>query len=163
MWYYSRVICKKCQREKGGQFYESRTSACKDCVRAASKRNRLDRIDIVLKRDRERHNNDDHRRAVRDYAKTRRGKRARAAANRAWRRRNRDKLAAHNAVARALLNGTLIRKPCEICGSEKSQAHHDDYAEKLVVLWLCDEHHKERHKRAGGGDDDGGTNEHEVG
>lgn len=40
-------------------------------------------------------------------------------------------------------HGRLVRKPCEACGSEKSQAHHDDYSKPLDVRWFCFKHHRE--------------------
>lgn len=45
-----------------------------------------------------------------------------------------------------MADGTLIRLPCEICGTDKDvQAHHDDYNRPLEVRWLCRKHHKEHH------------------
>lgn len=43
--------------------------------------------------------------------------------------------------------GFLIRKPCEICGKEKTDAHHDDYWQPLKVRWLCRKHHNEHHRQ----------------
>lgn len=42
--------------------------------------------------------------------------------------------------------GMLIRQPCEVCGNEKVEAHHDDYFKPLEVRWLCKLHHQEHHK-----------------
>ena len=43
--------------------------------------------------------------------------------------------------------GILVKKPCEICGTESDvQAHHDDYKKPLGVRWLCRTHHNEYHK-----------------
>lgn len=64
-----------------------------------------------------------------------------------WRKRNRIKANAHLAVARALRNGSLVKRPCERCGHDGYvEAHHDDYSKPLDVTWLCDPHHKARHK-----------------
>ena len=41
----------------------------------------------------------------------------------------------------------LMRKPCEICGSLKTEAHHDDYDKPLEVRWLCRIHHMRYHRR----------------
>ena len=81
----------------------------------------------------------------REYQKTEAGKARHAAANAAYRARNRKKLAAHNAVSKALLRGKLERQPCWVCG-EKAEAHHPDYDRPLDVVWLCSPHHKEVHK-----------------
>lgn len=35
------------------------------------------------------------------------------------------------------------RKPCEVCGNEQSEAHHDDYSKPWEIRWLCQKHHKE--------------------
>ena len=48
----------------------------------------------------------------------------------------------------AIQLGVLVRQPCEVCGSEKVQAHHTDYAKPLEVRWLCKAHHQS-HGHAG--------------
>jgi hypothetical protein len=53
---------------------------------------------------------------------------------------------ANNIVRRAIKNGSLIKKTCEVCGYEITHAHHDDYSKPLVVRWLCPKHHIEHHK-----------------
>jgi hypothetical protein len=50
-------------------------------------------------------------------------------------------------VHRAIRAGTLVPRPCEVCGSPKAQAHHDDYSKPLDVRWLCHLHHMERHRK----------------
>lgn len=68
---------------------------------------------------------------------------------REYKRRSRtidpSKQAAWAAVADALRDGRLIQQPCEVCGNEESEAHHDDYAHRLKVRWLCFKHHREHH------------------
>lgn len=54
-------------------------------------------------------------------------------------------------VAREVLNrcvyaGIIKRMPCEVCGKEKAEGHHDNYLEPLNVRWLCRKHHVEHHK-----------------
>lgn len=51
-----------------------------------------------------------------------------------------------NKLHYAVKKGLVIRKPCEICGCEKSQAHHCDYNKPLDVMWLCSKHHAEWHE-----------------
>ena len=62
-----------------------------------------------------------------------------------WNRENRQKLEAHEAVRRALRDGTLKRGKCEVCGSFTVEAHHDDYAKPLEVRWLCRGDHQRHH------------------
>jgi len=45
----------------------------------------------------------------------------------------------------ALRDGRLISNPCEVCGTAKSQGHHEDYSKPLDVVWLCTRHHADRH------------------
>lgn len=63
-----------------------------------------------------------------------------------WRASHPEKRAAHQAVQTAVRNGTLVKHPCEVCGSStRIHAHHDDYSMPLSVVWLCHTHHMERH------------------
>jgi hypothetical protein len=60
-------------------------------------------------------------------------------------------LARKKATARAYANvylkrGYIEKRPCEICGSEKSQMHHDNYDNPAQVRWFCRQHHLELHK-----------------
>lgn len=64
---------------------------------------------------------------------------------RAWRLANPEKARAHNAVSNAIRCGKLKRKPCEVCGSERSHGHHHDYSKPLDVRWLCAAHHQAEH------------------
>ena len=54
---------------------------------------------------------------------------------------------AHDAVAAAIANGSLLRMPCEQCGAIRVDAHHDDYAKPLDVRWLCRRHHLAHHRK----------------
>lgn len=53
-------------------------------------------------------------------------------------------------VNRAVAAGRLVKKPCAVCGSPRSQAHHQDYSRPLDVIWLCAKHHAEEHAKATG-------------
>jgi len=65
-----------------------------------------------------------------------------------WRKKNPEKYKAHIAVKQALIDGKLVRMPCEKCGNIKVQGHHDSYLEIrwLDVRWLCEKCHIEYHK-----------------
>lgn len=54
--------------------------------------------------------------------------------------------AARAAVTRAVRLGALLRGPCVVCGKSPTEAHHEDYAQPLVVIWLCRWHHAQRHQ-----------------
>lgn len=58
--------------------------------------------------------------------------------------RHPERAAARTAVSNAIRDGRLIRQPCEVCGSVKAQAHHDDYTKPLDVRWLCFKDHREK-------------------
>ena len=60
---------------------------------------------------------------------------------RRWRKAHPERARAHNAVARALRSGKLVKEPCEVCGAVRVHAHHDDYSKPLEVRWLCPLHH----------------------
>lgn len=89
-----------------------------------------------------------HLQANRARAQTPEGKAAHNRATAAYRQRRRDRLRAHNAVAKAIARGKLTPWPTcavpECC--VKPQAHHPDYSSPLSVVWLCDGHHKDAHR-----------------
>lgn len=58
---------------------------------------------------------------------------------------NPEKIFAQRAVNRAIKIGALARLPCENCGREKAEAHHEDYKQLLVVTWLCRWCHQRLH------------------
>lgn len=53
---------------------------------------------------------------------------------------------------RRLKTGAVVRGNC-FCGDVTTQAHHDDYAKPLEVIWLCIDHHRELHASAKEGKD----------
>lgn len=73
-------------------------------------------------------------------------------------RRHPQKAACTQAVRAAVKSGKLKRLPCSICGSQRSQAHHDDYTKPLEVVWFCSKHHGERHRDINRSTDGGGSN-----
>ena len=71
--------------------------------------------------------------------------------NREWRKKNppsledRKKDNVRVKTHYRILKGILIKKPCEICGEVKVEAHHDDYDKPFEIRWLCVKHHHEFH------------------
>ena len=131
--------CFRCKTEKPlGDFYahprmaDGRLGKCKECTKVDVKARYALTID-------KRHAYETKRNATPE-----RKARLRAAQKR-HSRNNPDKALARSLVARALRAGKLTRQPCEVCGTARSQGHHDDYAKPLEVRWLCFTHHREAH------------------
>lgn len=57
----------------------------------------------------------------------------------------RKKANARSYVHEYIKRGKVIKLPCAVCGSERSEAHHEDYCKPLEVIWLCREHHLKLH------------------
>ena len=83
------------------------------------------------------------------YEKLRAATEHRKLAKKEYQRRSRashlGRYRANTQVSNAVRDGRLERKPCEVCGNPKSEAHHDDYRKKLSVRWLCFRHHRHHH------------------
>jgi hypothetical protein len=137
----SSKVCFKCGETKLlTEFYKHSMMAdghlnkCKSCTKRDVGKHRIENIDKVRAYDRER-------------AKLPHRALAAAAQARKWRDADSRRMAAHNAVARAILKGTLQHKPCEWpgCKRDDSYAHHEDYGKPLQVIFYCQPHHKKRH------------------
>jgi len=59
--------------------------------------------------------------------------------------KSREAMMARSLVAVKIKKGELLRQPCQICGREKTDAHHNDYSKPLEVQWLCRKHHRDFH------------------
>ncbi len=132
--------CFKCQMEfPRSEFYKHSAMGdgllgkCKECTKRDAIEHRLANLDRVRAYDRARSKNPERMR----YA---------AEISNLWRQADKRRMASHNAVARAIKAGKLVRQPCCICGSEKSLAHHESYDRPLDVVFYCQPHHKARHK-----------------
>lgn len=69
-----------------------------------------------------------------------------------WPQKNRKppdpvKRRARKAVERAIRKGEMERLPCQVCGAAPAEAHHENYADPLRVIFLCPTHHAEAHRR----------------
>ena len=66
----------------------------------------------------------------------------RAQQRKRYQQRYPERYQARTAVRNALRSGRLTKQPCVICGSSTNlEAHHEDYAKPLEVIWLCRQHH----------------------
>lgn len=107
---------------------------CKECQKELTRRSRAARIEHYREYDRAR-GKLPHR-IANTIAQTKK-----------WYAEDKRRMKCHNAVHRALRNGSLVPKDCAVCGSEKSVAHHEDYDKPLDVIWLCQAHHKQLHAK----------------
>lgn len=62
-----------------------------------------------------------------------------------WRAKNPEKLKAQRKIQGMIQRGTIVRQPCEICGQNNAQAHHEDYKYPEQIRWLCPIHHRMVH------------------
>lgn len=60
---------------------------------------------------------------------------------------HKDERRAQSVVNHNIERGKLKRQPCEVCGAEKTDAHHDDYNKPLDVRWLCRRCHADWHSK----------------
>lgn len=122
--------CSRCRRERSREEFYAHSkkpdrlqSECKSCKRET--------------------------RAV--YERSAVAKRRRRAAQAKWVNSHPEKAAAHQAVRRAKALGRLVSKPCEQCGDEQTEAHHDHGYEgenATCVTWLCKACHTREHMKA---------------
>jgi hypothetical protein len=132
--------CFKCETVKPlTEFYKHSRMAdghlnkCKECNKNDSTSNRNKNLEKVRAYDRARSKEPERIKANVEI-------------NRAWRAEDARRVRAHNAVARAIRAGEVVRQPCCRCADAKSVAHHEDYEKPLQVMWLCQPCHKQRHK-----------------
>lgn len=148
----SPQTCSVCNLVKSfDDFYRGVKSRCKECHKAAVKKNRAENVEyyrafdrarawlpervLLRKKREERVKNDPELRAIN------------AARVKAWMGRHAIKRHAHNAVSNAIRDGKLAPQPCERCGDAIGvQAHHEDYTKPLDVNWLCPPCHGLRHR-----------------
>jgi hypothetical protein len=115
-------LCSTCRVEKlRGDFY-AHGAKCKDCTKLRVKQHRIANLEAVRAYDRKRallpHRIENATRVTRE-----------------WRRKHKDRQAAHNKAAR-----TPIKKvsACEGCGrAVRLEKHHPDYTRPLLIVWLC--------------------------
>ena len=146
--------CKSCGCIDQDNFYESNKSMCKDCTKKRVRARRVEKIDEIREYDRNRPN---HKERVKKNSERRKYLKQKdpekyekyLASQRDWGKKNKHKRNAHLKLARAVMNGTVIKKNvCEMCGGTSMiEAHHADYSKPLDVVWLCKKCHSEEHKK----------------
>lgn len=133
--------CKQCGSVKSlDKFYvhlknrDGHLHQCKECVKA---------------RVRARYASPVGRAKVREYERERNSRQDRKVAKLIYQKRRRSKgpgkFRANTMVDNAIRDGRLKREPCEKCGIQFVEAHHEDYRQPLKVRWLCFKHHREAH------------------
>ena len=132
--------CFKCNVQKPlTDFYkhpamaDGHVNKCKECNKTDVTENRLKKIDYFREYDRVRSKHPERAKLHLEV-------------NQAWRNQDKRRSKCHNAVARAIRSGELVRSPCIRCGDVNSLAHHEDYDKPLEVIWFCQPCHKQRHK-----------------
>lgn len=135
-----KKTCFKCHELKPlSNFYahpkskDGHLNKCKECTKLDVLTYRANNLEKVRAYDKQRSKNKERIKAAYEITK-------------AWRQADKRRMAAHNAVSRAIKSGKLIRLPCQKCGNPKSVAHHEDYDNLLNVVWLCQSCHVKHHK-----------------
>jgi hypothetical protein len=136
--------CFKCNEIKDlSEFYRHKAmgdghlNKCKECTKKDSddnfKRKMLDPVWQVKERERQRLKEAKRR----DSGLTKKYKRVSISSE-----ARKEK---YGEYLNAIKYGKLTPMPCEVCGKQKTQGHHEDYSKPLDVVWLCVRHHQDRH------------------
>lgn len=150
--------CNQCKVEKDESEFQIRRASkdglsarCKKCLSEYDKSRANDPKRVKARKEYQKTEagRESSRKASRKYSKNNKEKRYES--TKKYREKNKVKYQCHGIVAYAIKCGNLTKKPCEVCGSKMSVAHHDDYAKPLDVRWLCDLHHNEWHNENGEG------------
>jgi hypothetical protein len=133
--------CFKCQKEKPiCEFYPHKKMAdghlnkCKDCTKLDEKNRFIEKMkdpEWAIK-ERKRQREKEEKRRVLGLVKS---------FTRGPIRRYKEP----GMVANAVCSGKLVKLPCQVCGNQRAQGHHEDYSKPLDVVWLCTRHHADRH------------------
>lgn len=142
--------CTRCNEEKSfdsfyrnGKYYHS---YCKKCLIEFVKKN-PNTLTRKARREQGLSSLEGIRSADREYQRRKRAQNPhmKSEETRRYFEEHPDRAKVYAKTHSALKKGLLIRCPCEVCGSEKAQAHHPDYSQPLTIKWLCASHHKLEH------------------
>lgn len=147
--------CFKCKRSlPHDQFYKHAAMAdgllgkCKDCTKADVAVRAVEKRDYISKYEKQRASLPHRIEGRKRYNSSPAGRAAHAGALKRSAEKFPEKAKARIALGNAVRDGRVCRKPCEVCGSDKAEGHHEDYAKPLEVRWLCNTHHREAHRKA---------------
>lgn len=131
--------CFKCLCEKPlADFYahaamgDGHLNKCKECTKRDARQHRQDKLEHIRQYDRARASQPHRAALAKRLLET-------------YRASHPERVRANRVVARELRAGRLMRLPCEVCGNEKTVAHHSAYDMPLAVTWLCQPHHTAAH------------------
>lgn len=132
---------------------DGRKNICKDCINKQTKEYRNKNKKRVLSNAKKYRVNNKEK--IKEY-KIKNPEKHRGSVEKAnkrsrrWEVGNKEKKRAHDAVARAIKSGKLLRQPCSVCSRTCDvEGHHEDYTKVLEVVWLCPQHHSDVHIRKG--------------
>ena len=119
---------------KHTQMSDGHVNKCKECNKKDVREHRVNPKyrEKVLKYDRERFKKPERKKLVLKYQRERRKKYP-------------EKDRARRLINYQIRKGVLKPKVCEICGSKKTEAHHEDYYKPLEIRWLCFKCHRKIH------------------
>lgn len=123
--------CKDCGLEKQNNDFYGIQGECKKCTQKRVQLNYRINIKHYIKYEKNRFKDKERKINVLKYQRIRRHKYP-------------IKNKARQDVYKSLKKGILVKKPCEVCGYLKVEAHHEDYNKPLDVIWLCRKHHLEK-------------------
>lgn len=149
--------CFKCGQQKPisgfhrhPQMKDGRLNKCKECARRDAVLCRQKNLESVREHDRRR-GQLEHRKAANRvrYLKrisTKAGRKKEWEQHRQWIERNRQKRNVHIVVNNAVKRGLICPQPCYSCGTQETEAHHEDYSKPFEITWLCKPCHGRRHR-----------------
>jgi|LSQX01.1.fsa_nt_gb hypothetical protein len=145
--------CFKCKKVKPlSDFYkhpqmaDGHLNKCKECNKLDVRENRKKNIEYYREYDRSRANQPQRADARHEYQKSERGRSVLSKAKALYIKNNAKKRSSHTKIRNGIRDGIIFPLPCEICGHEKTEAHHSHYDLPLHVTWLCSKHHAKLHK-----------------
>ncbi len=132
---------------------DGRLNKCKECTKDYAQQHRRNNPERYREYEHKRANLPHRIKARARYAQTDAGKAAQWRSHQKQNRLNPIKRGARIIVGNALRDGKLTRpERCESCNEQRRlHGHHDDYAQPLVVRWLCTTCHTKWHKENGPG------------